>query len=202
MNISLEKIKRLREETSAGILDCKQALEETGGDLERAKRALREKGTKIAEKKVGKKTTQGAIVAYIHHNGRVGTMAEIHCQSDFVARNAEFQKFARDIAMHTTAFNPRWISPQDIPESVIEEEKSIIKVQAEREGRSQKIIEKIVEGRIKAFYKEVCLLEQPFFKEEKMTVKDYLQQFIAKVGENVKIHRFVRYELREESRDN
>jgi len=195
MNISMEKVKRLREETLAGILDCKQALEETKGDIERAKKILREKGTKIAEKKVGKKTTQGAIVSYIHHNGKVGTMVEIHCQSDFVARNASFQKFAKDIAMHITAFNPRWISSQDIPESVMEEEKSIIKIQAEKQGKPPKIVEKIVEGKIKAFYKEVCLLEQPFFKEEKMTVKDYLQQFIAKVSENVKIHRFVRYEL-------
>jgi len=195
MNISMEKVKRLREETLAGILDCKQALEETKGDIERAKKILREKGTKIAEKKVGKKTTQGAIVSYIHHNGKIGTMIEIHCQSDFVARNASFQKFAKDIAMHITAFNPRWISSQDIPESVMEEEKSIIKIQAEKQGKPPKIVEKIVEGKIKAFYKEVCLLEQPFFKEEKMTVKDYLQQFIAKVSENVKIHRFVRYEL-------
>ncbi|MCD6471660.1 translation elongation factor Ts [Candidatus Aerophobetes bacterium] len=195
MNISMEKVKRLREETLAGILDCKQALEETKGDIERAKKILREKGTKIAEKKVGKKTTQGAIVSYIHHNGKIGTMVEIHCQSDFVARNASFQKFAKDIAMHITAFNPRWISSQDIPESVMEEEKSIIKIQAEKQGKPPKIVEKIVEGKIKAFYKEVCLLEQPFFKEEKMTVKDYLQQFIAKVSENVKIHRFVRYEL-------
>jgi len=195
MNISVEKVKRLREETLAGILDCKQALEETKGDIERAKKILREKGTKIAEKKVGKKTTQGAIVSYIHHNGKVGTMVEIHCQSDFVARNASFQKFAKDIAMHITAFNPRWISSQDIPESVMEEERSIIKIQAEKQGKPPKIVEKIVEGKIKAFYKEVCLLEQPFFKEEKMTVKDYLQQFIAKVSENVKIHRFVRYEL-------
>ncbi|MEA1964188.1 MAG: translation elongation factor Ts [Candidatus Aerophobetes bacterium] len=202
MNVSLEKIKRLREKTLAGVLDCKQALEETEGDFERAKRVLREKGAKIAEKKIGKKTTQGTIVAYIHHNGRVGAIAEIHCQSDFVARNAEFQKFAKDIAMHITAFNPKWISPQDIPESVIEEEKSIIKVQAEREGKPPKIMKKIVGGRIKAFYKEVCLLEQPFFKDEKMTVKDCLQRLVAKIGENVKVYRFARYELREESKDN
>ena len=202
MDISMEKIKRLRKETSAGVLDCKQALEETGGDIEEAKKVLRKKGMEIAEIKSGEKTTQGRIISYIHHNGKVGALVEIHCQSDFVAINAEFQEFAKDIAMHVVAFNPRWNSPEDIPAEVVEEEKSILKVQAEKEGKPSGIIEKIIDGRIKKFYSRVCLLEQPFLKDDKKTVRRYLQQFIAKVGENIKINRFVRYELRERAENN
>ena len=197
MEVSLDKVRRLREETSARILDCKKALVETKGNLEEAKRILRRKGIEIARRKSGEKTAQGTITSYIHHNGRVGTLVEIHCQSDFVARNSEFEEFAKSVAMHIAAFNPRWISAKEIPGKVLEEEKAILKAQAEREGKPSKIIEKIIEGRMKKFYSEVCLLEQPFLKDEKKTVRQHLEQFIVKVGENVKIHRFVRYQLRE-----
>ncbi|MQY70182.1 MAG: translation elongation factor Ts [Firmicutes bacterium] len=197
MEVSLDKVRRLREETLARILDCKKALVETKGDLEEAKRILRRKGIEIARRKSGERTAQGIITSYIHHNGRVGTLVEIHCQSDFVAKNSEFQEFAKNIAMHIAASDPRWISTEEIPGKVLEEEKTILKAQAEKEGKHNKIIEKIVEGRIKKFYLEVCLLEQPFFKDEKKTVRQHLEEFIAKVGENVKIHRFVRYQLRE-----
>lgn len=197
MEVSLDKVRRLREETSAGILDCKQALVETKGNLEEAKRILRKKGIEIARRKSGEKTAQGLITSYIHHNGRVGTLTEIRCQSDFVAKNFEFQEFAKSVAMHIAASDPRWISTEEIPGGVLEEERAILKAQAEKESKPSKIIEKIVEGRMKKFYSKVCLLEQPFFKDEEKTVRQHLEEFITKVGENIKIYRFVRYELRE-----
>lgn len=196
MDVSLEKIKKLRGETSAGILHCKEALKEAKGDFEKAKKVLRKKGIEIAEMKSGKKTTQGKVASYIHHNGKMGALVEVHCQSDFVAKNNEFQEFSKNVAMHVVACNPQWNSPEDIPAEVIEEEKAILKAQAEKEDKPVKIIDKIIEGRIKKFYTRVCLLEQPFFRDDKKTVKDYLQEFIAKVGENIEIYRFIRYELR------
>ncbi len=201
MDVSLEKIKRLRGETSAGILHCKEALKEAKGDFEKAKKVLRRRGIELAEMKSGKKTTQGKIASYIHHNGKMGALVEVHCQSDFVAKNNEFQEFSKNIAMHVVACNPQWNSPEDIPTEVIEEEKAVLKVQAEKEGKPAKIMEKIIEGRIRKFYTRVCLFEQPFFRDDKKTVKDYLQEFIAKMGENVEICRFVRYELRGETKD-
>jgi elongation factor Ts len=196
MNIPIEKVKRLREETLAGVINCKKALEEAKGDIDEAKKILRKKGIKIAQKKSGKATNQGTIASYIHHNGNVGTLVEIRCQSDFAARNSEFQKFAKDIAMHIAAFDPQWLSPEDVPASVIAEEKAIIRSQLEKANKPAHIMDKIVEGKIKKFYSEVCLLSQPFLKDEEKTVKEHLQELIAKVGENIKIHRFVRYELR------
>ncbi len=198
MDVSLEKIKRLRGETSAGILHCKEALQETRGDFEKAKKVLRKKGIEIAEMKSGKKTTQGKITSYIHHNGKMGALVEVHCQSDFVAKNSEFQEFGKNIAMHVVACNPQWNSPEDIPAEVIEEEKAVLKAQAKKKGKPAKIIDKIIEGRIRKFYARVCLLEQPFFRDDKKITRDYLQEFIAKVGENIEIYRFVRYELRGE----
>jgi len=202
MDVSLEQIKKLREETSAGVIHCKEALEESGGDFEKAKKILRKKGMEIAEMKSEKKTPNGKIASYVHHNGKIGALVEIHCQSDFVAKNEEFQEFTKNIAMHVAAFSPQWNSPEDIPAEVIKEEKAILKAQAEEEGKPSKIIDKIIEGRIKKFYTRVCLLEQPFFRDEKKTVRDYLKEFMAKVGENIRIHRFIRYELREGVREN
>jgi len=198
MSVSMEKIKKLREETSAKLIDCKKALEEAGGNIDEARKILRKKGAKIAHKKSGEKTGQGTIASYVHHNGNMGVLVEVHCQSDFVARTDEFQTFAKDIAMHIAAFNPQWISPEEVPSPVIEEEKDILRAQARQEGKPDKIIERIVEGRIKKFYSEKCLLSQPFLKDEKKTVKEHLEELIAKVGENVRIHRFTRYELRQE----
>ena len=195
MSIALDKVKRLREETLAGVLECKKALEESNGNLEEAKKILRRRGIKIAQKKSGRITNQGVIVSYVHHNKRVGAMVEVHCESDFVAKNDEFQRFAKDLAMHVVAFDPKWIVPENVPAKVIEEEKSILESQAKKEGKPQQIIEKIVQGRIKKFYNQTCLLDQSFIKDEKRTVRDYLHEIVAKLGENVKIHRFIRYEL-------
>jgi len=202
MGISVDKIKKLREETLAGVLNCKEALLEAKGDIAEAKKILRKRGIKIAEKKSGEKTARGIIASYIHHNGKVGVLVEIHCQSDFVARNAEFQSFTKDIAMHIAAFDPQWISPEEIPTLVLEEEKDILTEEAKKEDRPQHILEKIVEGRLRKFYTRVCLLEQPFFKDDKKTVTDCLRELIGKVGENVKIERFVRYRLRENHDNN
>ena len=202
MGISVDKIKKLREETLAGVLNCKEALLEAKGDIAEAKKILRKRGIKIAEKKSGEKTARGIIVSYVHHNGKVGVLVEIHCQSDFVARNAEFQSFTKDIAMHIAAFDPQWISPEEIPTLVLEEEKDILTEEAKKEDRPQHILEKIVEGRLRKFYTRVCLLEQPFFKDDKKTVTDCLRELIGKVGENVKIERFVRYRLRENHDNN
>ncbi len=202
MNISIERVKKLREETGAGVVECKKALEEAKGDTEEAKKILRKRGVRIAQKKSGEETNQGIIASYIHHNGNVGALVEVHCQSDFVAKNNEFKKFAKDIAMHIVAFDPRWISPEDIPPSVIEEEKAILRAQAEKENKPANIINRIVEGRMKKFYSEVCLLSQPFLRDEEKTVKQHLQELIAKVGENIRIHRFVRYDLKKISENN
>jgi len=189
-------IKKLRRETSAGMLDCKEALDEAKGDFQEAKKILRKKGIKIALKKGKEKTSEGVISSYIHHNQKIGVLVEIRCQSDFVAKNAQFQEFTKDIAMHIAALDPKWISVEEIPEKVIKEEKTILKTQIKGE-KPAPIIEKIIKGRLEKFYKEVCLLNQPFIKDEKISVKDYLQQLIAKMGENIKIQRFVRFELGE-----
>ena len=202
MGISVDKIRKLREETLAGVLNCKEALLEAKGDVAEAKKILRKRGIKIAEKKSGEKTAHGIIASYVHHDGKVGVLVEIHCQSDFSARNAEFQSFAKNIAMHIAAFSPQWISPDEIPTSVLEEEKVILTAQAEKENKPQHILEKIVEGRLRKFYTRVCLLEQPFFKDDTITVTDCLRELIGKVGENVKIERFVRYRLREHHDNN
>ena len=202
MGISVDKIKKLREETLAGVLDCKQALLEAKGNIAEAKKILRKRGIKLADKKSGEKTAQGIITSYVHHDGKIGVLVEIHCQSDFVAKNAEFQSFAKDIAMHIAAFDPQWISPEEIPTSVLEDEKAILRDEAKKEGKPQHILEKIVEGRLRKFYARVCLLKQPFFKDDKKTVTDCLRELIAKVGENVKVDRFVRYRLREDHESN
>ena len=195
MGVSLDKVKKLRAETLAGISDCKRALEESNGDLEKAKKILKRKGIKLAKEKSDKATPNGIVTSYIHHNGQVGVLAEIHCQSDFVARNSEFQQFAKDIAMQIAASNPKWISPEEVPKKVLEEEKQILKEQAEKEGKPEHIVEKIVQGRLNKFFERVCLLNQPYIKDEEKTVRDYLQDMIAKFGENIKIYRFVRFEL-------
>jgi len=179
MNIPIEKIKKLREETLAGFINCKKALEEAKGDINEAKKILRKKGIKIAQKKSGEKTNRGIIASYVHHNGNIGTLVEIRCQSDFVARNSEFKNFAKDIAMQVAAFNPKWLSSEDIPTSVIEEEKEIIRSQLKKDNKPDSIMDKIVEGRIKKFYSEVCLLSQPFLKDEGKTVKLLLLELIA-----------------------
>ncbi len=195
MASTIEKIKQLREETAAGMMDVKRALEESGGDLEGARRVLRERGQAIAAKKSSRETHEGLIEAYIHFNGRVGVLIEVNCETDFVARTPEFKGFARNVALHVASMNPLTVSPEDIPQGAIEEERSIAQKQAADSGKAANIQEKIVEGRVNKFVKERALLTQDFVKEPDKTVGDLLQDTIQRVGENVVIRRFVRYEL-------
>jgi len=197
MKISLEMVKKLREKTQAPVVECKFALEKAQGNLEEAEKILRKRGIEVAQKKSGRKAKEGVISSYIHHNGKVGVLVELNCETDFVARNQEFREFGKNIAMHIAAFSPRWISPEDVPPQALEEEKAILREQAEKEGKPPQIVEKIVEGRLKKFYTQKCLLSQPYFKDMEKTVKDVLQELISKVGENIKIGRFVRMELGE-----
>ena len=192
---TIEKIKQLREETAAGMMDVKRALEESDGDIEGARRVLRERGQAIAAKKSSRETHEGLIEAYVHFNGRVGVLVEVNCETDFVARTPEFKAFARNVALHVASMNPLAVSPEDIPQEAIEEERSIASKQAADSGKPDHIQEKIVEGRVNKFAKERTLLTQDYVKEPEKSVGDLLQDTIQRVGENVVVRRFVRYEL-------
>ena len=195
--ITSAMIKELRVTTGAGMLNCKKALEETNGDIEKAIELLREKGMSAASKKSGRIAGEGIVDSYIHLGGKIGVLVEVNCETDFVAKTADFKSFVRDVAMHIAAINPQYVSKEDIPEKVVEKEKSILKAQALNEGKPENIVEKMVEGRINKFYKEICLLEQPFVKDGDKSVEDIVKEQIVKIGENVKIRRFVRYQMGE-----
>jgi elongation factor Ts len=192
---TIEKIKQLREETAAGMMDVKRALDESDGDLESARRVLRERGQAIAAKKSARETHEGLIEAYVHFNGRVGVLVEVNCETDFVARTPEFKEFARNLALHVASMNPITVSPENISQEVLAEERVIAEKQAKEMGKPENITERIVEGRVDKFVKEKALLTQPYVKEPDKTVGDLLQETIQKVGENVVVRRFVRYEL-------
>lgn len=195
MASTIEKIKQLREETAAGMMDVKRALEESGGDLEGARRVLRERGQAIAAKKSSREAHEGVIEAYVHFNGRIGVLVEVNCETDFVARTPEFKDFARNVALHVASMNPLTVSPENIPQEVLAEERAIAEKQARETGKPENIIERIVEGRVDKFVKEKALLTQDYVKEPNKSVGDLLQETIQKVGENVVVRRFVRYEL-------
>jgi len=197
VTVTTKQVKELRELTGAGILDCKKALEASGGDLEKAKQYLKQRGLAIAAKKKGREAREGLIEAYIHAGSRIGAMVELNCETDFVARTDEFKALAHDIAMQVVAFNPLYIKPEDIPAEVIEQKKAEIRAEYEGSGKPPEVIEKIVENKLEKFYQEVCLLRQPFIKDENTTVEDVITQAIAKLGENVVVRRFVRFELGE-----
>lgn len=195
MASDIQKIKQLREETGAGMMDVKRAIEEAGGDTEGARRILRERGQAQAQKKSGRATNEGLIESYIHFNGRVGVMVEVDCETDFVARTPEFKEFARNVALHVASMNPLCVTPEDIPQDAMEEERSIAEKQAAEMGKPENITRQIVDGRINKWVAEQALVTQPFVKDPDKTVGDLLQDAIQKVGENVVIRRFVRYEL-------
>ena len=197
MKITSELVKELRQRTGIGIMECKKALEESKGDLEKAIIILRKRGYDRAKKKMSRETSEGAIGSYIHMNGKIGVLVEVNCESDFVARNQEFQDLIKNIAMHIAATNPKYLSPENIPEQEIEEEKEIIRAQFKDSGKPPEVIEKIVEGKLKKFYREVCLLEQPYIKDQSMTINQLLSYYITKFGENIRIRRFTRYQLGE-----
>lgn len=196
-DISAEMVKELREKTGSGIMDCKKALKESEGDLEKALDFLRKKGLAAAAKRSARATSEGAIMSYIHMGGKIGVMVEVNCETDFVAKNDEFQAFARDIAMHIAAVNPAGLSPEDIPAAVIEREREIYRVRALEQGKPENILDKIVEGQVQKFYKDACLLSQPFVKNPQVTIEEYTKEVIGKMGENIRISRFVRYQLGE-----
>lgn len=191
----MEKIKQLREETAAGMMDVKRAIEEADGDLDGARRVLKERGQAIAQKKSSREATEGLIEAYVHFNGRVGVLVEVNCETDFVARTDDFRRFARNVALHVASMKPLTVSEADIPEDALEEERSIAEKQAAEMDKPEKIRQQIVEGRIRKWTAEQALLTQPYVKETDKTVGDLLQETIQRLGENVVIRRFVRYEL-------
>jgi elongation factor Ts len=192
---TIEKIKQLREETAAGMMDVKRALEESDGDVANARRVLRERGQAIAAKKSSRETHEGLIEAYVHFNGRVGVLVEVNCETDFVARTPEFKEFARNVALHVASMNPLAVSEEGLPQEAIDEERSIAQKQALDSGKDENIQDKMVTGRVNKFVRERSLLTQDYVKEPDKTVGDLLQDTIQMVGENVVVRRFVRYEL-------
>jgi elongation factor Ts len=196
--ISAEQVKRLRDLTGAGMMDCKRALEESDGDLERAQDLLRKKGLADSKKRAGRTAREGVVDAYIHMNGRLGVLVEANCETDFVGNTEDFRRMARDVAMHIAASDPRWISREDVPEDVIEGERKLYAEQAREQGKPDDVIERIVQGKLEAFYKESCLLDQPFVKDDTKTVGELVSEVSAKVGEKVEVRRFARFRLGEE----
>lgn len=194
--ISASLIKDLREKTGAGMLDCRNALQETDGDLEKAVDLLREKGLSKAAKKSSRIAAEGLVESYVH-GGRIGVLVEVNSETDFVAKTDEFKDFVKDIAMQIAASSPKYVSRDEVPEEIVNHEKEVLTQQAMNEGKPQNIAEKMVEGRIEKFYKEIVLLEQPFIKDPDKTIETLLKEKIAKIGENIKIRRFVRFEVGE-----
>ena len=195
--ITAQMVKQLREATGAGILDCKKALQEAGGDMERAVEILREWGIAKAAKKVGREAREGLIGHYVHMGGKMAAIVEVNCETDFVARTPEFQQLAKDLAMQVVAARPRWVRREDVPEEVIEKEKEILRAQLADSGKPPQIVERIIEGKLNKWFEEVCLLEQPFIRDEDKTVGDLINEYIAKLGENIVIRRFARFEVGE-----
>ncbi len=195
MEITTSMIKELREATAAGVLDCKKALEASGGDLEKAKTYLREKGLAAVAKKADRATEEGLIEAYIHTGSRAGALVELNCETDFVARTEAFKELAHDLAMQIVAAKPLYLAPEDIPPDALEREKEIHQTQARDMGKPERIIERIVEGKLQKYYQEVCLMRQPFIKDDELTVQDVLTQAISKTGENIVVRQFARFEL-------
>jgi len=192
--ITADMVKQLRERTGAGMMDCKKALVETDGNIEKAVEYLREKGLAAAAKKSGRIAAEGLVESYIHGDGRIGVLVEVNIETDFAAKNEEFRMFVKDIAMQIAASKPEYIRKEDVPAEIVEKEKEILKVQARNEGKPEKVIEKMVEGRLEKFYKEICLLEQPWIKDPDKTINQLLVEKIATIGENINIRRFARFE--------
>ena len=197
MAVSASDVKALREATGAGMMDCKKALTEADGNMEKATEILREKGLAAAAKKSGRIAAEGVVASYIHMGGRIGVLVEVNCETDFVAKTDQFQSFVRDIAMQIVASNPLYLSSEEVPQDTIDKEKEILRIQAINEGKPEKIVNNMVEGRIKKYFKEVCLLDQPFVKDPDKSIADYVKEQIAALGENITIRRFTRYEMGE-----
>lgn len=197
MSVTVQMVKKLRDETGAGVLEAKNVLEVTGGDFDRALQMLREKGAAQAAKRADRSANEGVIESYIHAGSRIGVMLELNCETDFVARNEQFQSLAHDLALHIAAMNPRYLNLEDIPEATVEREREIYKAQAKSEGKPEAIHQRIVDGRMVKFYEATCLTEQPFVKDDSVKVKDLITEAIRTTGENIVIRRFARFELGE-----
>jgi elongation factor Ts len=197
MKITAQLVNELRQRTGIGMMDCKKALQEAHGDLEKAITILRKKGMALAKEKLGRSASEGIVGSYIHMNGKLGVLVEVNCESDFVARNQEFQVLVKNIAMHIAAANPTYVTSNDIPPEVLEQEKDIIRSQFKDSNKPAEIVEKIVEGKLGKFYSEVCLLNQPFIKDDKISVEHLISTHIAKFGENIQVKRFARFALGE-----
>lgn len=198
MSVDMNLVKKLREQTGIGILECKKAIAEANNDYAKAEELLRKKGFEKAKSKASRATNQGSIGSYIHTNNRIGVMMELGCETDFVAKNTDFLELHKDICMQIAAMKPLYISEADIPEAVIEKEKEIYAEQLKQSGKPENIVAKIVEGKLQKFYQEVCLIHQAFFKDDKKTIQDIIAEKIHKLGENIIVKRFIRYEVGEE----
>lgn len=194
MEVTLQMIKELRERTSAGINDCKKALVEAEGDMDKAAVLLREKGLAAAAKRAGRVASEGIVDSYIHGGGRIGVLVEVNCETDFVAQNEKFREFVKNIAMQIAASSPLYVSREDVPQEALDKEKEVLRQQALNEGKPEKVVEKMVEGRMKKFYEDYCLLDQQYVKDPEITVQDLLNSLIAVIGEKITIRRFVRFE--------
>ena len=192
--VTADMVKQLRERTGAGMMDCKKALVETNKDFEKAAEYLREKGLAAAAKKASRIAAEGLVESYIHGDGRIGVLVEVNIETDFAAKNEEFKVFVKDIAMQIAASKPEYIKKEDVPQEIVENEKEILRAQALNEGKPEKVVQKMVEGRIEKFYKEICLLEQPWIKDPDKTIKQLLIEKVSIIGENINIRRFARFE--------
>lgn len=195
MEISAAMVKELRERTGAGMMDCKTALKESSGDVDKALEYLRIKGQAKAQKRSGRTTSEGTVISYIHPGNRIGVLVELNCETDFVARTDDFQGFARDVAMQVAATAPTAVEREDVPAETIEKEKGVYRTQAKEEGKPDNVIDRIVDGRVDKFFSEIVLMDQPFIKDDGKTVRDLLNELISKLGENIKIVRFTRFQI-------
>lgn len=196
MAIKVDLIKKLREKTNAPMMDCKKALTEANGDLKTAIEILKKRGQIVALKKAGRATKEGVIGSYVHSNNKIGVLLEVNCETDFVSRNEEFTRFVKDVCMQIAATSPAYVSRETVPKSIIEREKEILKEQVKE--KPEKVMDKIIEGKLEKFYSEVCLMDQPFIKDDKMTIKEYLATLIGKIGENIVVRRFIRFQVGED----
>lgn len=197
MAISVDLIKKLREKTNAPMMDCKKALLEANGDIKTAMEILKKRGQIVALKKAGRTAKEGVVESYIHSNNKIGVLLEVNCETDFVARNEEFRRFVKDVCMQIAASSPVYVSREEIPKSIIDREKEILKEQVK--GKPEKVAEKIIEGKLEKFYSEVSLMDQPFIKDDKLSIKDCLATLVGKIGENIVVRRFVRFQVGEDT---
>lgn len=197
MKVSTKQVKELREKTGVGIMDCKNAIQDAGGDINKAVEILRKKGIAKAQKREGRIASEGQIQSYVHMGGKIGVLVEVNCETDFSAKTEDFTDFTKNVAMHIAATNPIALSPENLPSEIVEKEKEIYRAQAIQSGKGEEVVEKIVEGRLRRFFSEVCLLNQAYVKDPSITIQDLLNELKAKTGENIIVKRFVRFQLGE-----